>query len=89
MTQQDTSLLNFRIPNQLKHEFHAQCAKNSTRMTTELIKMIREYVKRETVEQEAYDYAKKITEKKHTSEMQGGSMKDRYTGVWSEPILRG
>jgi hypothetical protein len=56
MTQQDTSLLNFKIPNQLKHDFHALCARNSTRMTTELIKMIREYVKRETVEQEAYDY---------------------------------
>ncbi len=89
MTDQETSLLNFRIPNELKHEFHLLCAENHTRMTTEMIRMIKEFVKRESIEQDAYKLAKQVSEKKSRSEVQGGSVKCPYTGVWSEPILRG
>lgn len=87
MTPQKTSLLNFRIPNTLKHDFHTMCVQNRTCMTSELVRMIKEYLHREIVDQHAYDYAQKkhSTEKSLTTDNSHGNfIKDPNTDVWTE-----
>jgi uncharacterized protein YjcR len=87
MTQKETSLLNFRIPNQLKHEFHALCTQNRTRMTSELVRMIKEYLRNETVDQEAYRTAQRkqaIRETRSGADTHGRYVKNPDTGIWSD-----
>lgn len=38
------TLMNLRIPTQLKDEFHYYCRNNSTYMTTEIIRMIQKFI---------------------------------------------
>ena len=75
--------------NQIKHDFQLICTQNRTRMTSELIRMIKEFIKQKSIEQDSYTLAKQISEKKNRSESQGGFVKDLYTGVWSDLILCG
>ncbi len=44
----NTTLMNFNIPNQIKHDFHTVCKFNQTSMTSELVRFINKYISEES-----------------------------------------
>ena len=44
----NTTLINFNIPNQIKHDFHTVCKFNHTSMTSELVRFINKYISEES-----------------------------------------
>lgn len=82
MSHQETSLLNFRIPNRLKHDFQVTCVQNGTRMTSELRRMIKDYLRKEVVDEEKYKHSQRKLTSEHTEETHGRFVKDPETGVW-------
>ena len=50
----NTTLMNFNIPNQIKHDFHTVCKFNQTSMTSELVRFINKYISEESTRLKQY-----------------------------------
>ena len=50
----NTTLMNFNIPNQIKHDFHTVCKFNQTSMTSELVRFINKYISEENTRLRQY-----------------------------------
>ena len=50
----NTTLMNFNIPNQIKHDFHTVCKFNQTSMTSELVRFINKYISEESTRLKKY-----------------------------------
>jgi len=59
MTDQPTSLrlMNFRIPSDLKSLFQGTCRRNRTRMSSELNRLVSQYVRQDILDQRVYQPA--------------------------------
>ena len=58
MNKQVTQLMNFRIPKELKNDFNSICRIKHTAMTTELLRLIKAFIKEEINEQKNYQVSK-------------------------------
>jgi uncharacterized protein YpmS len=86
MTKQTTTLMNFRIPNDLKNDFNIICKIKHTAMTAELLKLIKMFIKDEISEEMKYKLSiedlRKIDKPEAQYKKWGSFIYDIKNGKW-------
>lgn len=72
-------LMNIRVPDELKNQFQSKCRDNHTYMTTELIRFMKEFTKKEHIK---VVYQKPIN--RNEPERWGNLIKDPSTHTWMD-----
>ena len=50
----NTTLMNFNIPNQIKHDFHTICRLKQSSMTGEIVRLVTNYISQENTKLKQY-----------------------------------
>ena len=79
---QPMTLMNFRIPKDLKERFHDSCRKNQSRMSTELIRLVYHYLHLELAAQGGIERMRR-----RASFVPNVSGKNRYDASTGLPIM--
>jgi len=77
--QSNLRLMNFRIPSDLKSLFQGTCRRNRTRMSSELNRLVSQFVRQDIIDQRVYQPA--VVETHPASSVHEITYRDRDTGL--------